>query len=81
MPLEQLSDIKAASIVEWIANQRVRRTIMKGFRNFLTSYTDEQGSSVYGNRIRVLGEGTCYISSLICVSDEYLSSSSQLGIS
>ncbi|KAK1224599.1 MCM DNA helicase complex subunit [Marasmius sp. AFHP31] len=56
MPLEQLSDIKAASIVEWIANQRVRRTIMKGFRNFLTSYTDEQGSSVYGNRIRVLGE-------------------------
>ncbi|KAJ8077338.1 MCM DNA helicase complex subunit [Marasmius tenuissimus] len=56
MPLEQLSDIKAASIVEWIANQRVRRTIMKGFRNFLTSYTDEQGSSVYGSRIRVLGE-------------------------
>ncbi|KAG7098680.1 MCM DNA helicase complex subunit [Marasmius oreades] len=56
MPLEQLSDIKAASIVEWIANQRVRHTIMKGFRDFLFSYTDDQGSSVYGNRIRNLGE-------------------------
>ncbi|KAI3618728.1 dna replication licensing factor cdc19 (cell division control protein 19) [Moniliophthora roreri] len=56
LPLEQLSDIKAPSIVEWIANHRVRRSIIKHFRHFLMTYVDEQGSSVYGQRIRVLGE-------------------------
>ncbi|THV02336.1 MCM-domain-containing protein [Dendrothele bispora CBS 962.96] len=56
IPLEQLSDIKAKSIVEWIANPRVKRTIVRHFRQFLMSYVDEQGSSVYGQRIRHLGE-------------------------
>ncbi|CAK5281579.1 unnamed protein product [Mycena citricolor] len=56
IPLEQLSDIKAKSIVEWIANDVVRRTIVKHFRLFLTTYTDDHGNSVYGQRIRALGE-------------------------
>ncbi|KAF4599790.1 MCM DNA helicase complex subunit [Pleurotus pulmonarius] len=56
LPLEQLSDIKAKSIVEWIANERVRRSIIKHFRQFLMTYVDEHGSSVYGQRIRNLGE-------------------------
>ncbi|KAH0827522.1 MCM-domain-containing protein [Lanmaoa asiatica] len=56
IPLEQLSDIKAKSIVEWIANDRVRRSIIKHFRQFLMTYVDENGSSVYGQRIRNLGE-------------------------
>ncbi|KAK7057109.1 DNA helicase [Favolaschia claudopus] len=56
IPLEQLSDIKAKSIVEWIANDLVRRSIVKHFRLFLTTYTDDKGDSVYGERIRVLGE-------------------------
>ncbi|KAF9070638.1 MCM-domain-containing protein [Rhodocollybia butyracea] len=56
MPLEQLSDIKAKSIVEWIANPRVRRSIVKNFRQFLMTYVDDQGASVYGQRIRNLGE-------------------------
>ncbi|KAH8108108.1 MCM-domain-containing protein [Cristinia sonorae] len=56
LPLEQLSDIKAKSIVEWIANERVRRTIVRHFRQFLTTYIDESGSSVYGERVRHLGE-------------------------
>ncbi|KAH7907456.1 MCM-domain-containing protein [Hygrophoropsis aurantiaca] len=56
IPLEQLSDIKAKSIVEWIANDRVRRSIVKHFRQFLMTYVDESGSSVYGQRIRNLGE-------------------------
>ncbi|KAJ7770136.1 MCM-domain-containing protein [Mycena maculata] len=55
IPLEQLSDIKAKSIVEWIANDLVRRSIVKHFRLFLTTYTDESGASVYGQRIRSLG--------------------------
>ncbi|KAJ3748829.1 MCM-domain-containing protein [Lentinula detonsa] len=56
LPLEQLSDIKAKSIVEWIANPRVRRSIVKHFRQFLMTYVDEVGASVYGQRIRNLGE-------------------------
>ncbi|RDB25014.1 DNA replication licensing factor mcm2 [Hypsizygus marmoreus] len=56
LPLEQLSDIKAKSIVEWIAQERVRRSIVRHFRQFLMTYVDEHGSSVYGQRIRSLGE-------------------------
>ncbi|KAG8213705.1 MCM-domain-containing protein [Butyriboletus roseoflavus] len=56
IPLEQLSDIKAKSIVEWITNDRVRRSIVKHFRQFLMTYVDENGNSVYGQRIRNLGE-------------------------
>jgi hypothetical protein len=56
VPLEQLSDIKAKSIVEWIANDRVRRSIVKNFRQFLMTYVDDHGASVYGQRIRALGE-------------------------
>ncbi|KZT24251.1 MCM-domain-containing protein [Neolentinus lepideus HHB14362 ss-1] len=56
IPLEQLGDIKAKSIIEWIANDRVRRSIVKHFRHFLMTYVDEHGASVYGQRIRSLGE-------------------------
>ncbi|RPD78428.1 MCM-domain-containing protein [Lentinus tigrinus ALCF2SS1-7] len=56
LPLEQLSDIKAKSIAEWIANERVRRSIVRHFRQFLMTYVDEHGASVYGQRIRGLGE-------------------------
>ncbi|KAI0717265.1 MCM-domain-containing protein [Cerioporus squamosus] len=56
LPLEQLSDIKAKSIAEWIANERVRRSIVRHFRQFLMTYVDEHGASVYGQRIRQLGE-------------------------
>lgn len=59
MPLEQLHDIKANSVAEWIAIDRVRNSIAKHFRQFLTSYTDEQGNSVHYPRIRNLGESTC----------------------
>jgi DNA replication licensing factor MCM2 len=35
LPLEQLSDIKANSIKDWIETDAVRRTIMREFRIFL----------------------------------------------
>ena len=56
MPLEQLHDIKANSVAEWIAIDRVRQSIARHFRQFLISYTDEQGNSVHYPRIRNLGE-------------------------
>jgi hypothetical protein len=58
VPLEhwQLSEIKAKSIVEWIANDRVQQSIVKHFRQFLMTHVDDHGASVYGQRIRNLGE-------------------------
>lgn len=56
MPLEQLADIKADSIAQWITMEAVRRTIVREFRNFLVTYVDAEGGSVYGQRIKVLGE-------------------------
>jgi DNA replication licensing factor MCM2 len=56
MPLEELGDIKAKSIVEWITTDRVRRSIIKQFRHFLMTYVDKQGKSVYGERIKNVGE-------------------------
>jgi DNA replication licensing factor MCM2 len=56
LSLETLQDVKASSLVEWVAQPAVQRTIKREFKAFLTEYTDENGSSVYGNRVRTLGE-------------------------
>jgi DNA replication licensing factor MCM2 len=56
LSLEQLGDIKAANLADWLSNPNVYRSVATHFRNFLTEYTDEHGSSVYGARIRTLGE-------------------------
>ncbi|CAO1621694.1 unnamed protein product [Jaminaea pallidilutea] len=56
LPLEQLGDVKAESIAAWVATESVRRTVMREFRNFLVTYVDENGVSVYGQRIKTLGE-------------------------
>ena len=57
MSLEHLGDVKAASIAEWVSNDGVRKAIQKHFRSFLMTYVDENGQSVYGQRIKHLGEG------------------------
>jgi DNA replication licensing factor MCM2 len=56
LSLETLQDVKASSLVEWVAQPAVQRTIKREFKAFLTEYTDENGASVYGSRIRTLGE-------------------------
>lgn len=56
LPLEQLSDIKSNSLKEWIDVPAVARTIMRAFKDFLMTYVDENGTSVYGQRIKALGE-------------------------
>ncbi len=56
LSLEALQDVKASSLTEWVSQQAVQRTIKREFKAFLTEYTDDHGSSVYGNRIRTLGE-------------------------
>lgn len=56
LTLEALQDIKAPSITEWVTEPPVTRTISREFKSFLTEYIDEKGTSVYGTRIRTLGE-------------------------
>ncbi|EGX53723.1 hypothetical protein AOL_s00006g2 [Orbilia oligospora ATCC 24927] len=57
LSLEALADVKNASLPEWIALPAVQRSIAREFKSFLLEYV-EPGSevSVYGNRIRNLGE-------------------------
>ncbi|ORY32125.1 DNA replication licensing factor cdc19 [Naematelia encephala] len=56
MSLEHLGDVKAPTIADWVAIEGVRRAIQKHFRSFLMTYVDENGQSVYGQRIKHLGE-------------------------
>ncbi|BFZ58055.1 MCM DNA helicase complex subunit [Savitreella phatthalungensis] len=56
MSAEAIADMKADSIAEWVTVDNVRRAIAREFKKFLLEYTDENGISVYGNRIRTLGE-------------------------
>ncbi|PHH77658.1 hypothetical protein CDD82_3400 [Ophiocordyceps australis] len=72
LSLEALGDVKAGNLTEWVATAAVQRTIKREFKSFLTSYTDASGSSVYGNRIRRLGEVN---GESLAVSYEHLSES------
>ncbi|CCC68647.1 hypothetical protein NCAS_0B05630 [Naumovozyma castellii] len=56
LTLESLSNVKANSYSEWITQPNVARTIARELKSFLLEYTDETGRSVYGARIRTLGE-------------------------
>jgi DNA replication licensing factor MCM2 len=73
MSLEHLGDIKAASIAEWVAIDVVRRAIQKHFKSFLMTYTDENGQSVYGQRIKHLGESeSCLRSNKLSLTNSQL---------
>ena len=56
LSLETLQDVKASSLTDWVNQPAVNRTIFREFKSFLTEYTDDHGISVYGTRIRTLGE-------------------------
>ncbi|KAJ2903540.1 uncharacterized protein MKZ38_009665 [Zalerion maritima] len=56
LSLKELGDIKASSLIEWVSQPAVQRTIKREFKAFLTEYIDDNGNSVYGNRIKNLGE-------------------------
>ena len=56
LTLDELGDVKASNITDWVLQPQVLRSIYKEFKAFLTEFTDEAGTSVYGNRIKTLGE-------------------------
>jgi len=72
LSLEPLQDVKAASLTDWVALPAVHRTIAREFKAFLTEYEDDHGTSVYGNRIKTLGEAN---DESLEVSFDHLSSS------
>ncbi|KAI8057837.1 MCM-domain-containing protein [Syncephalis plumigaleata] len=55
-PVEALQDIKAGSISEWVTMAGPRKAIASEFSQFLKTFVDERGTSVYGARIKRLGE-------------------------
>ncbi|OMJ08061.1 DNA replication licensing factor mcm2, partial [Smittium culicis] len=56
LTLEDLKDIKGDSVGTWINEAGPRQAIAREFRHFLLSFVNENGISVYGERIRKLGE-------------------------
>lgn len=56
LSLDELRDVKASSVAEWVTQPVVSRTIAREFKNFLVEFTDSSGQSVYGARITSLGE-------------------------
>ncbi|KAI4734503.1 DNA replication licensing factor mcm2 [Aureobasidium sp. EXF-12298] len=53
---EGLADVKASNLTDWIAQPAVHRGIARELKAFLTEFVDDNGISVYGVRIRTLGE-------------------------
>ncbi|KKK15321.1 hypothetical protein P175DRAFT_0476751 [Aspergillus ochraceoroseus IBT 24754] len=56
LTLEELVDVKSSNITDWVLQPQVLRSIYREFKAFLTEFTDPTGSSVYGNKIKTLGE-------------------------
>jgi len=56
LSLETLQDVIASNITEWVTLPPVMKTIAREFKSFLTEHIDATGISVYGTRIRTLGE-------------------------
>ncbi|CAG8679317.1 6491_t:CDS:10, partial [Acaulospora morrowiae] len=53
MNLDEITEVKASSVIDWIRIPAVRRGIYQQFSNFLRTYV-EDGKSVYGPRIEEL---------------------------
>ncbi|KAI8996853.1 MCM2/3/5 family-domain-containing protein [Pilobolus umbonatus] len=56
MSLLDLQNVKNTSINEWITQEAVRKSIKREFKDFLQTFVDEYGTSVYGERISDMGE-------------------------
>ncbi|EEP75327.1 DNA replication licensing factor mcm2 [Uncinocarpus reesii 1704] len=56
LTLEDMADIKADNVTDWVASPAVHRAIYREFKSFLTEFTDKDGISVYGTAVKNLGE-------------------------
>ncbi len=56
MDAEALRDVKGP-LSEYVLLEAPQRSIKNEFHRFLTSFVNEQGASVYGDRIKAMCEG------------------------
>lgn len=56
MTIEDLANVKGTTIDAWITQEAPRRATRREFKDFLQTFMDEHGTSVYGERIRDMGE-------------------------
>ena len=55
--IENLEDMKGHSVREWVAMLGPKTEIKHRFKNFLRTYVDQRGHSVYREKIRQMVEG------------------------
>ncbi|PLB53395.1 MCM-domain-containing protein [Aspergillus steynii IBT 23096] len=56
LSLTEMLDVKATNVTDWVLQPQVLRSIYSQFKTFLTEYIDASGASVYGDKIKLLGE-------------------------
>ena len=54
--IENLEDTHGMTIREWVTQLGPKREIYNRFKNFLRTYTDEKGRSIYREKIRTMSE-------------------------
>ena len=59
--IENLEDMKGHSVREWVCLQAPRLEIKNRFKQFLKTFVDHQGKSVYRDKIKLMCEGECMI--------------------
>ena len=63
--IENLEDMKGHSVREWVSLAAPRLEIKNRFKQFLKTFVDEQGKSVYREKIQQMCQGKSKIYSLI----------------
>ena len=56
--IENLEDMKGHSVREWVSMQAPRLEIKNRFKQFLRTFVNDQGHSVYREKIKQMCEGT-----------------------
>ena len=62
--IENLEDMKGHSVREWVCLRVPRFEIKNRFKQFLKTFVDDQGKSVYREKIKVMCQGRVYNGSL-----------------
>jgi DNA replication licensing factor MCM2 len=55
--IENLEDMKGHSVREWVCLQAPRLEIKNRFKQFLKTFVDHNGKSVYRDKIKLMCEG------------------------
>lgn len=54
--IENLEDMKGHTVKEWVSQEPTRVEIYNRFKNFLTTYVDDSGKTLYREKIKQMCE-------------------------